>query len=255
MNNYKQEKYSRQTILEEIGSTGQSKIGESSVLVIGAGGLGCPCLQSLVAGGVGKIGIVDGDTVALSNLHRQILFSEKDLGQFKAEIAAKKVLELNPEVKVSHHNQFLDEVSANELIPEYDVIIDCSDNFECRYLINDYCIIHHKPFISGALYKYEGQVSVFNYANGPTYRCLFPDSKSLGFGCNNTGVLGATTAIIGNMMAMEVIKVILNHRAVLSGKLLIYHSLTNHQLITEFAKDEKQITIAKLRIKNINASE
>lgn len=242
-------KYSRQVILEEIGDVGQSKIANAKILIVGAGGLGCPCIQTLAAAGVGHLGIIDGDTVSLSNLHRQILFSEKDIKCNKAKSAARKALSINPTLSVNHYDQFLNETLAREIFEKYDIIVDGTDNFETRYLTNDFAVINKKPLVSGAVHKYEGQVAVFNYKESPTYRCLFPNEESLGFGCIHTGVLGTTTSIIGNMMAMEVIKIILDHKSILAGKLLVYNSLTNQQLITSFEKDERQVSFAKTKYK------
>ncbi|MFY0598472.1 MAG: HesA/MoeB/ThiF family protein [Cyclobacteriaceae bacterium] len=234
-------RYSRQIILDEIGEPGQKTLSKAKVLVIGAGGLGCPVIQSLSAAGVGQIGIVDGDFVETTNLHRQWLFNSSDLGKLKAEVAARAAMNINENVRAIAYAKYLDLELALELFPQYDVIIDGTDNYETRYLTNDIAVIKNKTLVSGAVYKYEGQVSVFNYQDGPTYRCLFPNEKSLGFGCAATGVLGATTAIIGNMMAMETIKVLLSLKNVLSGKMLIYNSLNNQQMISSFDRDPEQV--------------
>ncbi len=167
-------RYSRHTILKEFGVKGQEKLKAGKVLVVGAGGLGCPALQYLNAAGVGTIGIVDYDIVDVSNLQRQILFNNEDIGMPKAVIAAKKLKAQNPNTKVIVFNIKLESKNALEIISEFDVVIDGSDNFPTRYLVNDACVILNKPFVFGSIYKFEAQVSVFNYNNGPTYRCLYP---------------------------------------------------------------------------------
>lgn len=239
-----EERYQRQIILNEVGEAGQRLLESSKVLIVGAGGLGCPAIQSLTISGIGHIGIIDGDDVELSNLHRQPLFIEQDIGQNKAIAAARKAKELNPGVTIKAFNQHLDEHFTHEMFEEYDIILDGTDNFETRYLTNDLSIVYNKPLVSGAVFKHEGQVTVFNYQEGPSYRCLFPDDKSLSFGCVNTGVLCTTTSIIGNMMAMEVLKIVLGTGFVLSGKLMTYNALKHQQLITSFERDPEQIQVA-----------
>ena len=163
-------RYSKQVILPEIGINGQEKLKAAKVLVIGAGGLGCPVLQYLVAAGVGEIGIADGDVVDISNLQRQVLYTEHEIGQQKVAVAEKKLSALNPNVRIKTYPFFIDSSNALEVIGKYDIVVDGSDNFATRYLVNDACVILDKPMVSGAIYKFEGQISVFNFQNGPTYR-------------------------------------------------------------------------------------
>ena len=232
--------YNRHLILDEIGPEGQDKIKMSSVLVIGAGGLGCPVLQYLVAAGVGNIGIVDDDTVEQSNLQRQILFSHEDIGYFKSEVAAKKLLRLNPFIDIEPFVQRVDVNTALELFARYDIIVDGSDNFPTRYLVNDASILTNKAVVSGSIFKFEGQLSVFNYQNGPTYRCLYPNSPKPQDvpNCSEIGVLGVLPGIIGVLQANEVIKMICGIGNVLSGKLLTFNALTLCNNILKFKKNE-----------------
>lgn len=173
-------RYSRHITLSEVGLIGQLKIAESKVLVIGAGGLGAPLLLYLNAAGVGTIGIVDFDTVSLSNLQRQVLFREQDLDLNKADIAKELLSARNSELNITSYPVALTTSNALEIIKPYDIVVDCTDNFRTRYLINDACIKLNKPFVFAAIYKFEGQLSVFNYAGGPTYRCLFPSPPKAG---------------------------------------------------------------------------
>lgn len=223
------EQYSRHLSLQDFGLESQIKLKNSSVLVIGAGGLGCPVLQYLVAAGVGKIGIVDNDVIESSNLQRQILFDHDDIGSPKAKVAAAKLTRLNPFIKIHPIIERLKKENAEFLFDGYDLIVDGTDNFSSRYLINDACILFEKPLIHGSIHLFEGMVSVFNFQGGPTYRCLFPeqpDSSSIP-SCAEAGVLGVLPGIIGCMQAMEAIKVITGRGQPLSGKILSYNSLSN----------------------------
>lgn len=232
--------YSRQIILNEIGISGQQKLKNSSVLVIGAGGLGCPILSYLTACGIGRIGIIDFDIVEQSNLQRQVLYSESDIGLSKVEVASRKLCKLNSLVNFDLYNQKLTKLNAVELFSKYDIVVDGSDNFSTRYLVNDAAIIVNIPLVYGSIYKFEGQVSVFNYNNGPTYRCLYPKNTDLkdGLNCSESGVMGALAGIIGSMQANEVIKIICGVGDIMSGKLLIIDSLTLKQSIIKFQKNE-----------------
>lgn len=223
------EQYRRHLSLQDFGLESQIKLKNSSVLVIGAGGLGCPVLQYLVAAGVGKIGIVDNDVIESSNLQRQILFDHDDIGSPKAKVAAAKLTRLNPFIKIHPFIERLKKENAEFLFGGYDLIVDGTDNFSSRYLINDACILFEKPLIHGSIHLFEGMVSVFNFQGGPTYRCLFPeqpDSSSIP-SCAEAGVLGVLPGIIGSMQAMEAIKVITGRGQPLSGKVLSYNSLSN----------------------------
>ncbi|MCE9539197.1 MAG: HesA/MoeB/ThiF family protein, partial [Bacteroidetes bacterium] len=190
-------RYSRHLLLPEIGMGGQEKIKSAKVLVIGAGGLGCPALQYLTAMGIGEIGIVDFDKVEESNLQRQILYSVEDIGKLKTEAAISRLSKQNPFVKFNSYPVPLDNQNALDFFSRYDLIIDGTDNFATRYLVNDACVLLNKPLISRSIYKFEGQVSVLNYTGsdghtGPTYRCLFPSPPPLGSipNCSEIGVLG-----------------------------------------------------------------
>ncbi|WP_308992282.1 HesA/MoeB/ThiF family protein [Mariniflexile litorale] len=236
-------RYNRHIILSEIGQTGQDKISNAKVLVIGAGGLGCPVLQYLTAAGIGQLGIVDFDVVELSNLQRQILFGTSSLGQNKAEAAKKRLEDLNKDITIIAYAEKLTYQNAIELFSQYDIIVDGTDNFETRYLINDACIITNKPLVFGAIFKFEGQVSVFNYENGPSYRCLFPNppEENTVPNCSEIGVLGVLPGIIGSMQANEVLKIILGIGNVLSGKLLCYNALTSQTMVLKISKSEATI--------------
>lgn len=218
-------RYSRQIILEEVGYAGQEKLKAAKVLIIGAGGLGCPVVQYLTAAGVGTLGIIDDDKVDESNLHRQILYSVKDLGKNKAEVSAKKALELNPFAKALAFPEKLTTDNAIEIIKDFDIVVDGSDNFSTRYLVNDACIALNKPFVSSSVFQLEAQLSVFNYNGGPTYRCIFPEPPENIMNCSEAGVLGYLTGLAGTLQAGEVIKMILEKGEVLSGKLLVFDAL------------------------------
>ena len=241
-------RYDRQIILPEIGTGGQEKLSKAKVLVVGAGGLGCPVLQYLTAAGVGTIGIVDGDTVDETNLQRQILYSTEDIGKPKAETAVEKLKRLNPEITLTSHFSLLTSKNVLELVRNYDIIVDCTDNFPTRYLLNDACVILGKPLVFGSLFKFEGSVSVFNYKDGPTYRCLYPNPPAQTDvpNCGEIGVLGSLTGIIGSIQANEVIKMITSAGQVLSGELLIFNSLENGFQKMKFSKDPKNSEITEL---------
>jgi len=217
------EQYIRQIQLPEIGDRGQEKLFNAKVLVVGAGGLGCPALQYLVATGIGTIGIVDFDIVSLSNLHRQILYSREDIGELKVNVAKKQLAKINPNCKIMTYDAMLSAKNAATIIREYDIIIDATDMIPARYLINDTCIQLDKPFVYGAVYKYQGQVAVFNFENGPTYRCLFPDVPTSKIeNCNDRGILPVLPGIIGLMQATETIKIITGLGKPLSGVVGIF---------------------------------
>jgi adenylyltransferase/sulfurtransferase len=222
-------RYSKQILLPGIGMKGQELLKNARVLVVGAGGLGCPALQYLAAAGVGSIGVVDFDVVDETNLQRQVLFTMDDIGRPKAIIAAERISKLNPFIQLETVNRKLETDNAAELISRYDIIVDCSDNFETRYLINDACVLLDKPFVYGGIYKFEGQLAVFNFKLGPTYRCAFPEmhpEETLS-NCSITGVIGTLPGAIGTMQANEVIKMITNVGEVCSGKILHLNALTN----------------------------
>lgn len=231
-------RYERQLILPEIGLAGQQKLLEAKVLVIGAGGLGCPILLYLAGAGVGKIGIVDDDLVELSNLHRQVLHQTADMGLNKAEVAAQKLSLLNPQIELISYPVRLVPENAAELIASYDLVIDGSDNFSTRYLVNDTCVALNKTLVFGSIYQFEGQVSVFNFNAGPDYRALYPDAPlpEETQNCGEAGVLGTLPGVMGSIMANEAIKIICGFGAVLSGQLLIFNALNNDTQLFNFAK-------------------
>lgn len=230
--------YNRHLILEEVGETGQLKLKQAKVLVIGAGGLGCPVMQYLTAAGVGTIGIVDDDIIEISNLQRQVLYSYDDLGKPKAQTAAVKLSRLNPLVKFQVYLKKITFENALELFSKYDIIVDGTDNFPTRYLVNDAAVLSNKPLVFGSIFKFEGQVSVFNYEKGPTYRCLYPNPpKNKGMSCSDIGVLGVLPGVIGSLQANEVLKIILELGTPLSGQLLLFNALTGKQNILKFEKN------------------
>ena len=224
--------------LPEIGALGQQKLQNARVLIIGAGGLGCPVLQNLAAAGVGFIGIVDGDIVEETNLHRQLLYTLKDCGKSKALTAANVIKELNPDVEVKVFPEFFNTQNAFEIVSDYQVIVDCTDTISVRYLINDVSLVKKVPVVYASIYKFEGQVSVFNYKNGPSYRCLFPKKEDLNTipNCVTSGVLGVLPNTLGALQATEVLKIILEIGSVLSGKLLLYDALQYQTQIIDFTK-------------------
>jgi len=222
-------RYNRQMILPELGLHGQEKLKAARVLMIGAGGLGCPILQYLVAAGVGTIGIVDDDMVDISNLHRQILYAAADIGQPKALIAKQKLNQLNPFVELITYTERITLANAQQLITGFDLVIDGSDNFTTRYLVNDTCVTLGKPLVFGSIFKFEGQVSVFNHQGGTGYRDLFPEAPPENEvpNCAEIGVIGVLPGIIGTYMANEAIKLICGIGELLSGKLLTLNALDN----------------------------
>ena len=228
--------------------------------MVGAGGLGCPCLLQLATCGVGTIGIADFDTVSLSNLHRQTLYTFDDLEKSKVKTASHKLQAHNPNIQITEHNFLVDETNVLQLIQNYDVIVDGTDNFLVRYLLNDACVYLNKPLVYGAIYQTEGQVTVFNYQNSPALRCLFPEPPPENpiQSCAEIGAYNITTGIIGTMMAGEVVKIILKSDAVFTGKLiyvdvlagkntrLVYHENPASRAISfnRFRKTEAPVAIA-----------
>ena len=243
------ERYTRQTTLKGFGQEGQQKLADAKVLVIGAGGLGVPVLTYLNAMGVGTIGIMDSDTVSITNLHRQVLYGQSDVGQSKVISALEKLKAQNSDTEIVVYDTFLTTKNALEVIADYDVVVDTSDNFPTRYLVNDACVILNKSFVYGALHGYEGQVSVFNYEDGPTYRCLFPNMPKENEvpNCNEHGVLGIIPGIIGNLQALETIKVITGIGEALSGKLLVFDGLNQSYQKINFKLQSENLEIKKLQ--------
>ena len=221
-------RYSRHLLLPEIGLAGQQKLKAARVLVVGCGGLGCPVLQYLAAAGVGTLGLLDFDTVDDSNLQRQVLYGTADVGRPKAMVAAEKLRAQNPFIEASPHQLHLSAANALALFADYDMVVDCSDNFATRYLVNDACVVLGKPLVFGAIFKFEGQVSVFNYQSGPTYRCLYPQPPAPGDApsCADIGVLGVLPGLVGTLQATETLKIVLGLGEVLSGRLLLVDALS-----------------------------
>jgi adenylyltransferase/sulfurtransferase len=220
-------RYSRHILLPEVGGTGQKLINEAKVFLVGAGGLGAPVAYYLAAAGVGKIGIVDGDTVELSNLQRQIIHSMDDLGKNKAVSAKETIQGLNPSLDVVTYQQRLTSENILALLQEYDIVVDGSDNFPTRYLVNDACVLTGKPLSHGAVFRFHGQVMTIVPGQGPCYRCLFrePPPPGMTATCEEAGVLGVLPGMIGLLQATEVLKLILNQGQPLSGRLLNYEAL------------------------------
>lgn len=228
------ERYHRQMILKDFGETGQQNLLQAKVLVIGAGGLGCPALLYLAAAGIGTIGMVDDDVVDLSNLHRQVLYSVNDIGLAKAQIAGEKLRQLNPEITITVYSERLSTQNALSIMNEYDIIIDGTDHFSTRYMINDACVLLNKPLVYGAVSKYEGQVAIFNFKKddleeGVNYRDLFPHPPKDGevMNCAEAGVLGILPGIIGTMQANETIKLITGIGKPLINRMLTFNALNN----------------------------
>ncbi len=221
------ERYSRQIILPEVGGAGQRKLLAARVLVIGAGGLGSPVALYLAAAGVGRIGIVDSDCVDLSNLQRQILHSTRDVGREKCLSAKHTIESLNPDVDVTPYALRLTSSNISNVISEYDVIVDGSDNFPTRYLVNDACVLAGKPFSHAGILRFEGQATTIIPGRGPCYRCLYPEPPPPGLmpSCQEAGVLGATAGVMGSIQVAEVLKLILGIGDPLVGRILIYDGL------------------------------
>lgn len=238
-------RYARHLSLEEIGLAGQEKLKAARVLVIGAGGLGCPLLQYLTAAGVGCLGIVDDDVVEESNLQRQILFGPADIGRAKAEAAREKLMRQNPHVLLQAHVLRLNRDNALQILAGYDLVVDGSDNFATRYLVNDACVMLGKVLVFGSIFRFQGQVSVFNYQGGPTYRCLYPEPGTLA-ACTEAGVLGVLPGLVGCLMANEVLKVITGAGQVLSGRLLVLDALSMDFSSFAFSPDPEHKHIQSL---------
>ncbi len=232
--------YSRQILLPEVGSKGQALLRNARVLVIGAGGLGCPVLEFLARAGVGSLGIVDGDEIDVSNLHRQSLYTFQEVGDRKAKVAKQVLQKINPYISIQSYPEMLTKNNALDIIDAYDIIVDATDNYPTRYLVNDACVILNKPFVYGAIYRFEGQVSVFNYNGSATYRCLFPNypEAESQTNCATAGVIGILPGIIGLMQANEVIKIILNSEEVLSNRLLSYNAKSGKTSTINLRRDD-----------------
>ncbi|GAB4022432.1 molybdopterin-synthase adenylyltransferase MoeB [Spirosoma koreense] len=230
------QRYQKHLNLPEIGASGQLRLKNARVLVVGAGGLGCPVLLYLTAAGVGTIGVIDPDTIDLSNLQRQIIYTTDEVGKPKAKAAVNHMKRLNPELTFDTYTTALDITNARAIIAEYDIVVDCTDNFKVRYLVNDVCVMLGKPFVYGAIHRFEGQVAVLNAdladgRKGPTYRCLFPEAPNAIEipNCDTTGVLGVLPGVIGTLQANEVIKLITGIGLSLNEHLLMVDLLSMDQ--------------------------
>ncbi|HEY4839935.1 MAG TPA: molybdopterin-synthase adenylyltransferase MoeB [Candidatus Acidoferrales bacterium] len=220
-------RYSRHLIMPEVGMDGQLKLKQARVLMIGAGGLGAPLGLYLAAAGVGHLGIVDFDVVDFTNLQRQVTFSTTDVGRPKSEAAKERLAAMNPAIEITTHETRLTSENALDLFKDYDIIVDGTDNFPTRYLVNDACVLLGKPNVYGSIFRFEGQVSIFGAPNGPCYRCLYPEPPPPGLvpSCAEGGVLGVLPGIVGSLQAVETIKLILGAGDPLVGRLLLFDAL------------------------------
>lgn len=253
------ERYHHQIILKDFGEQGQLKLLQTKVLVIGAGGLGCPALQYLASAGIGTLGIIDDDLVDLSNLQRQVLYNVNDIGLSKVECAANVLRLLNPEIQIEIYNTRFINTNAAAIINQYDLILDCSDNFATRYLVNDACVILKKTFVYGAVSQAEGQVAIFNHPSenipAVTYRDLFPEAPAENevLNCAEAGVLGVLPGIIGTMMANEVIKLVTGTGMPLINKLLTYNTSTNNIYKIDLVPNKGKNNIAPKTLSELEA--
>jgi molybdopterin/thiamine biosynthesis adenylyltransferase/rhodanese-related sulfurtransferase len=231
-------RYSRNLLIPDVGLEGQRKLKAASVLIVGTGGLGSPAALYLAAAGVGHLGLVDYDVVDLSNLQRQVIHGSSSLGQQKVASARSRLLELNPDIQVDIYNQTFTSENAKAIAEPYDLIIDASDNFPTRYLVNDLCVLTGKPDIYGSVYRFEGQVSVFDARLGPCYRCLFPEPPPPGLvpSCDESGVFGVVPGTIGMLQATETLKLIIGIGEMLVGRLLLFNA---EDMSFEFVKLHK----------------
>jgi len=232
-------RYHRHLILNEIGEKGQEKIKNARVLVVGAGGLGCPVLQYLTATGVGRIGVMDDDKVDISNLQRQVFYGMNDLGKHKAIVATSRMKKMNSNVEFKLYSIRMNYKNALEIASKYDVLIDCTDNSRARYVLSDASVLTGIPLVHASVYKYEGQVSVFGYKDGPSYRCLFPDNdQDRADSSEILGIYSIIPGIIGLVQANEVIKIVTGIGRVMAGKMLVYNALTNQFNNINIVRDE-----------------
>lgn len=246
--NPEKEYYSSHRKLPFIGEQGQVLLQQSKVLVIGAGGLGCPCLLALAGAGIGVLGIADFDAVSVSNLHRQHLYQWEDEGKKKVTVAKQRLAQYNPFINIQTHDILVYEKSVLSLVENYDVIVDCTDNFLARYLVNDACVYLHKPLVYGAIHRTEGHVTVFNYNGSATLRCLFPkDESDSTQSCADIGAYNIVTGIIGLMMANEVIKITTSHGEVLQNILLTTDVMTGSSMKLKYSLQADNLVKSKQR--------
>ena len=234
------ERYIRQVKLPQVGEKGQTKLAQAKVLVVGAGGLGNALLPYLASAGVGKLGIVDGDTVALSNLHRQVLFNEQDIGQKKSTVLTTKISQQFPDAIVEDYPFFLHLDNAKELLSHYDLILDATDDNDSRYLIDDKCFELGKPFVHASIYRFQFQVAVFNVTGSGTYRCLYPQQAALKQNCSDAGVMPTTVALAGLYQANEALKYVLGCGELLTNKVLLVDTLSLKHSFFSYTKSTEQ---------------
>jgi adenylyltransferase/sulfurtransferase len=241
-------RYARHLSLAGFGPEAQEKLKRGRVLVIGVGGLGCPALLYLAAAGVGRIEIMDADRVDVSNLQRQVLYTAADAGELKAEAAARRLRALNPHIEIVPWADRFTRANARERVGSCDVVVDGSDNFPTRYLVNDACVLEGRPFVYGAIHGFEGQASVFNWQGGPTYRCLFPEPPELGSipNCAEAGVLGVLPGLMGTIQATEAIKILTGIGETLCGRVLLWDALTMTSREVKLALDPRNREIREL---------
>lgn len=256
LSNDEKARYARHLILPQVGNLGQKKIKSSSVLVVGAGGLGSPVLMYLAAAGIGRIGIIDDDKVDLTNLQRQIIHSTSSIGELKIESAKRRINQINPEIRIEIFDKRLNIENAEKIINKFDIVVDGTDNFATRYTISDCCEILDKPWVFGSIHRFEGQVSVFNLNGSPNYRDLFPKAPppELAPNCAEAGVLGVLPGIIGSFQANEVLKIILGMDGTLDGELLIIDTITMNIRKLRYSANKEREKISELSEEAISCS-
>tara|TARA_B100001029_G_C15011845_1_gene424718 strand:+ start:47 stop:799 length:753 start_codon:yes stop_codon:yes gene_type:complete len=238
------DRYSRQIVLKNIGLSGQKKISSSKVLIVGAGGLGCPVADLLCRAGVGTIGIIDYDKISLSNINRQTLYNTDDINRFKVEVLKKKLKKINPLVNVKIFKKKINEENINNLISNYEIIVDASDNFNTKFLLNEKSLKKKKKLVVGAISKFDGHIFVFNFENGNNacLKCFYQEKPSDEIlNCDQEGILGTTANVVGSMQANEVIKIIIGSKNILTNSILILNTLNLKQRIVKFKKLKKCI--------------
>lgn len=242
------ERYVRQVKVPDFGKKGQEKISESNVLVVGAGALGCPVLMYLASAGVGTIGVLDSDEVDITNLHRQVIYTDDDLGSPKAVAASSRLKSMNPNINVKTHLVRLHKDNALDIFSSYDLVIDCTDNFPSKFLVNDACVMLNKPCIIGGVLRFSGQLSVYNYNGGPTFRCFLQEEPDYleAPSCSEAGVIGMIPGIIGTMQALEALKILAGIGETLSGRLLNFNGLTMAFSEFEISLNEDNLKITEL---------
>lgn len=241
------ERYERHTLLKEIGPKGQLLLGRAKVAVVGAGGLGTALLPYLAAAGVGHIAVFDPDCIVLSNLQRQVIYREKDIGKPKATKAVQHLKKINSQIDLRGHIKSIDANNALEHLAGFDLLVDCTDNFRTRYVLNDAAVMLDLPLVHAALYKFEGQLSVFNHRGGPTYRCLYPQPPTDHSipNCSEVGVLGTVPGLMGLYQAQEVLKIILGIGQVVSGRMLSFNFLDQRSSTFDFERNQKAVAALK----------